>query len=143
MSEADRAILRRQLVRDEGVRLKPYLDTIAHITIGVGRNLSANGITHEEAQLMLEHDIDQCEKQMRFLLPWAEKLDPVRYRVLMNMGFNLGIEGLLAFKNMLACLKVGEYTSAALNMLDSRWAEQVGARATRLAEAMRTGVELP
>ena len=72
-------------------------------------------------------------------MPWARALSPERQAVLVNMAFNLGIAGLLAFKRMLAACERGEYAAAAREMLDSVWAKQVGARAVRLAEQMRTG----
>jgi lysozyme len=66
-------------------------------------------------------------------------LDPVRARVLQNMAFNLGIDGLLGFKNTLSAVKAKNWAAASQGMLSSRWAEQVGARAQRLAKMMRTG----
>ena len=55
------------------------------------------------------------------------------------MVFNLGINRFMGFKNMLRAAKEANYEEAARQMLDSRWATQVGARATKLATAMRSG----
>ena len=72
-------------------------------------------------------------------LPWVETLDEVRQRVLVDMAFNLGIPSLLTFKRTLASVEAGNYTVAAAQMLESKWARQVGTRAIRLSEMMATG----
>jgi lysozyme len=65
----------------------------------------------------------------------------VRQNVLADMCFNLGIGGLLSFKNTLAMVEHGKYEEAAAAMLQSKWATQVGQRAIELSEMMRTGRE--
>ncbi|MCR4300779.1 MAG: hypothetical protein NUV51_04140, partial [Sulfuricaulis sp.] len=72
-------------------------------------------------------------------IPWFADLDPVRQGVLLNMSFQLGVDGLLGFKNTLLCVKVGDYERAADGMLQSLWASQTPARAKRLSEQMRSG----
>lgn len=131
--------LRDQLLLHEGLRLKPYRDTLGHWTIGAGRNLDAKGISRIEALIMLDNDIYEAKRDLFEALPWAEQLDEVRQRVLIDMTFNLGIGGLLKFKRMLAAVEAGDYATASLEMLNSRWAAQTGTRATRLARWMRTG----
>ena len=109
----DRAQMEAELVRDEGERLRVYLDTAKppKRTIGVGRNLDARGIlqsetarfgitlasvlrdgvTREQSRFMLGNDIDDAERDLDRALPWWRSLDPVRQRVLLNMCFNMGI----------------------------------------------------
>lgn len=145
--------LREQIKRDEGRRLDPYVDCCGkswrvcacavkgHLTIGYGRNLDAFGITPEEAELLLDHDEARKLAAVREALPWAEsELSAPRFAVLVNMAFNMGIGGLLAFKKMLAAVRAGDFPRAATEMLDSKWAAQVGIRANRLADQMRSGV---
>src|SRR5260221_216391 len=124
-------MLKLQLINDEGLRLKPYRDTVGKLTIGVGRNLDDKGISQEEAAIMLENDIDEHVALLDAKLPWWRKLDEARQNALANMAFNLGIEGLLGFKNSLALLERGEYEKAAANFAMSKWAKQVGPRADR------------
>ena len=132
--------IKEQLVRHEGLRLKPYRCTAGKLTIGIGRNLDDCGITQSEAYVMLINDIMNCEKQLQSKIPDIYNgLDEVRKSVLLNMCFNLGINGLLGFKNTLAFVKAGEWERAANNMLVSRWAKQVGRRAIELSELMRKG----
>ena len=57
----DRQLLRSQLERHEGLRLKPYRDTVGKLTVGYGRNLEDVGISRDEADFMLDNDIDQVE----------------------------------------------------------------------------------
>ena len=129
-----------ELTRDEGHRLKPYRDSVGKLSIGVGRNLDDVGISAEEAGILLSHDIDRTVAALDAAIPWWRELDDVRQRVLANMAFNMGVDGLLGFKNTLAAAKDGRYADAAAGMLDSKWAGQVGARATRLANMMRKGI---
>ena len=132
-------LLRDELIRDEGIRLKFYFDSVGVPTIGVGRNLRDRGITFEEASYLLMNDIKAVQSALAKDLTWYLRLDPVRRRVLENLGFNVGPAGLLGFRKMLAACEAGDYEQAAIEMLDSKWATQVGARAQRLAVMMRTG----
>lgn len=135
------------LKRDEGLRLKAYKDTVGVWTIGYGHAHVAPGTvwTQAQAEAQLVKDIIKHNEELAQALPWVVRLDPARRRVLQNMAFNLGIgsaargTGLLGFKNTLALIQAGEYEKAAANMLKSKWAGQVGNRAKRLAETMRTG----
>lgn len=129
----------QQLEQDEGLRLKPYRDSVGKLTIGVGRNLDDIGISESEARYLLDVDINQATERIIDHLPWAKNLDVVRMGVLQNMAFNLGIAGLLQFKNFLLAMETNNFEGAAEHMLDSKWAEQVGPRAHRLAEQVRTG----
>lgn len=129
-----------QLVRHEGLRLKPYRCTAGKLTIGVGRNLDDKGISQQEAYELLENDIRECEVQLLTEIPDIYlSLDIPRKVVLINMCFNLGIKGLMGFKNTLAFIAARDWERAANNMLASRWAKQVGRRAIELAEIMRKG----
>jgi lysozyme len=133
----------QQLRRHEGERLTPYRCTAGKLTIGVGRNLEDRGITAEESAYLLNNDIEREWKALKTALPWVTGLNDVRQRVLLDMAFNLGINGLLKFKNTLATIQRGDYERAAGMMLDSLWARQVKGRAVRLAEMMKTGIDGP
>jgi lysozyme len=126
-------------MRDEGLKLKPYRDTVGKLTIGVGRNLDDVGISKGEAELMLSNDVGLTGHALLSALPWTATLDQARFGVLLNMAFNMGVSGLLQFQNMLSFVKAGSWMSAADEMLRSKWAEQVGERAKRLATQMSTG----
>lgn len=131
--------LEDQLIDHEGLELKPYRCTAEKLTIGVGRNIEDRGITEEEARYMLQTDIMIVEDELLAKKPEVAGLDAVRQRVLVDMGFNLGIPTLMKFQNMWNAIEEEDWAEAASQMLDSRWAKQVGRRADRLAEAMATG----
>ena len=134
----NRQLLRSQLERHEGLRLKPYNDTVGKLTIGYGRNLEDVGISRDEADFMLDNDIDQVERQLETVDEYRD-LDAVRQAVIANMAFNLGFAGLMGFKNMWAAIGRRDWESASEEMLNSKWARQVGVRAVELSEIMRTG----
>lgn len=131
--------LAEQLKRHEGIKLKPYRDTVGKLTLGIGRNLEDKGISEKEALSMLNNDVDEFYSKLAKKIPWFLNLDDARQNVLVNMAFNLGIGGLLTFKNTLKECGDGHFYAASKEMLNSKWAEQVGYRANELAEQMRTG----
>ncbi len=126
-----------QLLADEGLRLKPYRCTAGKLTIGVGRNLDDRGISEAEALMLLDDDITDCWTRLSATLPWVETAPEGVQEVLVNMAFNLGVEGLLGFATALGHLQARRYAEAAQAMLASKWARQVGKRAERLAERVR------
>jgi lysozyme len=138
LSYSNRPALYELLQKDEGFRQFPYTDTTGHLTIGVGRNLSVRGISHEEAMFMLQNDVKDCVRELLKLYSWVNSLSDVRKIVLISMAFNLGIAGIAQFRNMWNALESDDYVSAAKHMLDSEWAKQVGNRAERLAHFMET-----
>ena len=112
--------LKQQLVRHEGLRLRPYTCTAGYNTIGVGHNLDTKPISERAAMIILEDDINDAMQDLDRNLPWWRTLpDPAR-GALLDMCFNLGISRLLGFKRMLAALERGDYVGAALEALGSR-----------------------
>ena len=132
--------LKKELIRDEGFRSKPYKCTAGKLTIGVGRNIEDNGITEDEAMYLLENDITSCIKQLTAKLPWYSTKPDAVQRVLTNMCFNLGISKLMSFKKTLGLIELGKYKEASVQMLNSLWARQVGERAVRLSNILRNEV---
>lgn len=153
--------LLRQLRRHEGLgpvrygRTYVYRCTAGARTVGYGRNIDANplnsveqistkwngdSITLEGAEWLLVVDAERVENQVRAKLPWASKLWPARFDVLVNMAFQMGIGGLLGFSNTLRLIRIGAYSVAAAAMLQSKWARQTPDRARELAEQMKSGV---
>lgn len=131
--------LRDDLVRDEGIRLKPYRCTAGKLTIGVGRNLDDNGISHAEAIALLDNDIARVKAECGKAFAWFGALDDSRQDVILNMVFNLGVTRFSQFHQTIQHISRGEYSAAADQMLKSLWAKQVGSRAVRLARKMREG----
>lgn len=129
--------LREQLSRDEGRRNRVYTDTVGKMTVGVGRNISDRAFSEDEIDRMLDNDMAMVRGQLA-TLPVYAGLDPVRQGVLENMCF-MGFERLLGFKKFFAALEVKDWTAASAEMLDSKWALQVGPRAQRLAKQILTG----
>lgn len=128
-----------QLIRDEGMRLKPYQDTRGKTTIGVGRNLSDVGISEPEAKMLLSNDIAFASSMLEQIFPWTSGLDQVRRDALLNMTFNMGIGGLATFRRFLEAMEAGDWEDAHSEMLASEWGGEVGPRAQRLAIQIQTG----
>ena len=137
--------LQTQLIRDEGLVLKPYKDTLGNWTIGVGHLMSAEeiqlyqeGISYQQALDWLAEDIAKVEEQLD-PYSWFHGMDFVRQAAVCNMVFNLGISRFLQFTNTIEMFKQQNWTNAAICMMNSLWAKQVPNRAQRLADQIKTG----
>ncbi len=131
--------LKELLIKHEGIELKPYKCTAKKITIGIGRNLEDNGITQEEALYLLNNDITRIENEVTKKFTWFKNLNEARQDVILNMVFNLGLGGFMKFKNTIRFLETGQYSQAAIELLESAWADQVGDRAKELSKIMAKG----
>lgn len=136
-------VLATQIERHEGFRDTMYLDSEGIATIGLGHNLRDRPMDKSLLQLQGKLDLyqaimdarDLCEQ---FSVKWSDLAEP-RQHVLADMSFNLGKTRLAMFQKMWAALHKREWDQAADQMLDSRWARQVGVRAGLLATMMRKG----
>jgi len=126
------------LIKHEGVRLKPYRDSLGVLTIGVGRNLTDVGLSAEEASYLFQNDIKTATVGAE-TFAWFHQLNVPRQHVVINMIFNLGLYRFRLFKKTITYIERGRYSAAANHMLDSLWAKQVGNRAEELARMMRSG----
>ena len=149
--------LRIQLILNEGLSLTMYKCTAGKNTIGVGRNVDDNpltdeekkhlgnknifktGITKEEAMYLLDNEINEVIGKLTRQISIFIKLDPIRQRVLIDLGFNMGVPGLLKFKNTLAALNRLDYEATAKGLENSLWFTQIKTRGPRVVKMMRTG----
>jgi lysozyme len=128
-----------QLAVDEGKRNRMYLDSRGIPTIGIGHNLRDKPISDAAVRAIFEDDLADAEADAKRIFACFDKLSDARKAVVVNMAFNMGYATLSQFKHTIAMVDAGRYDEAAEAMLQSRWATQVGARAERLADAMRKG----
>lgn len=127
------------LRKHEADRLYPYRCSAGKLTIGTGHNIEDNGIPQEVSDLLLKLDIKDVLKACRKKFPWFCALGETRRIVVASMVFNLGMPRFLRFKKTLNYLEAGQFDKAAVEMLDSRWAIQVGRRAVELSNMMAEG----
>ncbi len=126
------------IARHEGKELLPYEDSEGILTIGVGHNLQHNGISEAVCDLMLAEDIESATDDAKSFR-WFHDLNEARQAVIVDMLFNMGLTRFNGFKKTIGFIKNGLYQTAAREMLDSRWANQVGNRAVELSEMMASG----
>jgi lysozyme len=120
-----------------GIDIKPGSVVIGHPTVGIGEALDVDGLTQDEAEMILNNRIVKIERALAAFAWWRLASDN-RKDVLTNMAFNIGIAGILGFHGMISALMHMDYKTAASEMLNSRWANQVGSRAHVLAHIMET-----
>lgn len=124
---------RDDLYLDEGSRSKPYKDTRGFLTIGVGHNLSAAGLCPAAIRAQFDFDFAGVVEDLNRRIPWWVDQPEVVKRVLVNLTFNMGIQKVLGFHQMLLAMQLGDYPLAASHLLQSAYASQVPNRAKRLA----------
>ena len=127
-----------QIKRHEGVKLKPYHCTAGKLTIGVGRNIEDNGISEREADFLLMNDLSAMADAAKSY-EWYADLNEPRKAVIINMLFNMGQPRFDKFVKTKQFLTDGLYIEAAEEMLNSKWAKDVGRRAEELSEQMARG----
>lgn len=139
-----------QLTRDESNRQFAYDDADGatlirgatlhgNLSIGVGRNLTAKGLSQAERDMLLSNDIADASRALEQGMPWTSGLDQVRRNALINMVFNEGLAHVQGFLKALAAMQAGDWKTASSEFLNSLWAKQVGARAQRLAIQIDSG----
>ena len=146
----------QRLIVNEGLKLKPYYCPAGHLTIGIGRNLEGNplteeekayighsvkdGITNEQAFYLCRNDLKTVRADLDRELPWWRELNADRQFVMIDLCFNMGWKKLLRFQKTLSSIAGGYYELAAKQLMQSLYAKQVGKRAERNAQCLKTGV---
>ena len=141
--------LREELTFDEGCIDKIYLDHLNYPTFGIGHLILETDPEHgqevgtpvseERIKECFEKDIQNVFEDLDRNMPWWRDLPSDLILVMANMSFNLGINRLMKFKNFLSAMQDNDWDKAAVEMLDSRWAIQVGPRAVRLKDRVLKG----
>ena len=133
-------MLKKQLIRDEGDVPYAYQDSLGYWTIGVGFLIDkrkGGRLPDAVRDFWLDYEISKTTTDLEKSLPFFSKLSQARKDALINMAFNLGVNGLLNFKKTIALMAGGKHAEASREMLDSQWARQVGRRANRLSQQWR------
>jgi lysozyme len=135
----DSGMMRVRLIKDEALRLKPYLDTVGRITAGIGRNLSAKGVGQAACDMWFAEDVAEALSGAE-AYPWFTGLDQSRRQVVVCMIFNMGAEAFDEFDGTHDALAAHNWQSASDHMLATKWAQQVGNRALIYARIVRLGI---
>lgn len=138
--------LTADLREDEGEILHAYLDHLGFWTIGVGVLIDerrGGGITADESAYLLANRISSKSAELAARLPWFAGLDQVRKCALLNMAYQLGVDGLLKFRASLTLMRIGQYKAAGEELKNSKWFQQTPARARRVIESIQTGKYRP
>ena len=150
MDIIDKQLMAKEMIEEEGLEcvvyddatglvIKPGVTVVGHPTIGVGRALDKKGLSTAEVSYLLSNDIAEYIDELTEF-PWFMGMDPIRRRVIINMRHQLGLTGLLEFRNMIAYIAVGNWKSASAQGLVSKWANQTPSRALKMMAMLRTGI---
>ena len=119
--------------QEEGFKGIVYKCTEGFDTIGYGTRLP---LSEKEAEMILEYRLNILKSNLSGSLSMLD-IDKKAWDILYNMVYQMGVKGVLNFKNMIKALEAKDYKRAGDEMLDSKWAKQTPARATRLSKAMK------
>jgi lysozyme len=153
----DDATILQRLMLNEGMRNKAYYDTKGKLTIGIGRNLDDNpltqeeicyighnargkAITNEQACYLCRNNIASVKADLDKYLPWWRDLNIDRQFVMIDLMYNLGLKTFMTFRKTLSSIAQGYYITAGDQLMQSKYAKQVGIRARRNAYALKTGI---
>ena len=139
--------LREQLKIDEGVKYEVYKDHLGYPTFGIG-HLVVEGdeemgkpvgtpVSEERVNSVFESDVQKFVVESEKVFPNLKDLPEEAQQVRVNMCFNMGAPRLSKFKKFIAAVNDGNWSTAAVEMMDSRWATQVGVRAERLRDRVQ------
>jgi len=136
---------------EEGYIETPYLDTLGFPTVAGGIRIGPKGAPISCYTFRVPRKVGDVWKQVIVdekvidmnsrpaIYAALKQCNPARADVLYSMAYQMGVDGLAAFKNTLVMISNGNFTGAAEGMLNSLWAKQTPGRARRHAEVMRTG----
>lgn len=137
------------LAREEGFRSKPYICSEGYPTIGIGWRIGFHDqplsdfecmvISEEAAKAQCKAEIRELEMNLHAVIDCWQGLNEPRQAVLVSMAYQMGLSGLLKFKNMLAAIQTQCWNDAAHEGLDSRWAKQTPERAGRQMKTLLLG----
>lgn len=119
--------------QEEGFKGIVYKCTEGFDTIGYGTRLP---LSEKEAEMILEYRLNILKGSLSSSLYMLD-IDKKAWDILYNMVYQMGVKGVLNFKNMIKALEAKDYKRAGDEMLDSKWAKQTPARANRLSKAMK------
>lgn len=129
------------LMRHEGMRGTPYIDSLGVQTIGIGHNLH-KPLSYAAVMQIFKDDVNDAKNDCLHAFSWFAELDETRKGVMINMCFNLGLSRLQGFHKFLKAMELGDYTTAATEMRQSLWATQVKGRAKELAALMEGSADI-
>ncbi len=133
--------LTEMIKRHEGVKSKVYVCSAGFETIGVGRNISDSGLglSDDEIEYLLANDIARVRGELEDTYFWFGALNEARQDAMIDICFNLGLTRLRGFVKALEAMSREQFDIAADEFMDSKWAKQVGMRAIRVTEMIRSG----
>lgn len=134
------SLAKAMFIEDEGYRHFPYLDTKGNLTIGIGHNLDAEGLSNPIIDRIFVEDLARTIKGCYRAFPDIATYSLPRQLALVNMAFQMGLQGLLGFRKTIALIREGRWEDAAIEAAESKWAKvDSPKRAARVIKMLRDG----
>jgi len=128
-------------MKDEGFRAKVYLDHLGFPTIGYGTRVSELKVTAIEAERWLDAELDEKEERLRKIVLY-DTLSIARKNVIRSMAYQMGVRGVLKFRNMWVAIGNKDFNEAGAQMRDSQWWRDPATRkrAERMSRRMTANI---
>lgn len=130
--------IREMLINHEGNKTHLYKDSLGILTIGVGWNIQEKGLPSHIIDALLDYSIAEAQGYC-VKYSWYLDLCQPRKDAIIDMMFNLGPSRFAGFKIFILLMANEDYKNASVEMLDSKWAKQVGGRAQYLSKLIKNG----
>jgi lysozyme len=140
--------LREQLKIDEGVKYEIYKDHLGYDTFGIGHLIVKEDeefgkpvgtkVSEDRVNAVFTRDVLKMISEAKILFPKFDTLPEEAQQVITNMIFNMGRPRLSNFKKFISFINESKWVEASNEMLNSTWAKQVGKRAQRLSDKIKS-----
>ena len=128
-SKSSKVSLKDFLVEHEGYEKYPYKDTKGNLTIGIGHNLTANGLPDFMIERLFSHDVQIATRELIELFSQFARFSRGRQIALTSMMFQMGGDRFKGFKKMIQAIQVSDWDKVVVEALDSKWAREFEGRA--------------
>lgn len=140
MSRGGDYTLHQYIAAHEGFQGELYQCPAGKNTIGFGFNLDALAMPKLVALVWLDMLVSECIRDLTRIFPNFDWFGEARQWALVDMRYNLGVEGFRGFEKMRKAIEERDWAKAADEALDSKWSKDVGSRAEIDAELLRRGM---
>lgn len=130
---------------DEGWRPFAYQDHLDNWTIGYGflvDERKGGRLPESIGRAWLLHLVTEIWAELTRREPWILHQPDDVQRALGNMAYQMGVDGVLGFRNTLSLLKSGQRVAAGIEALDSDWARNQTPRRARRVAALMAGIPM-
>lgn len=128
--------LLKSIKENEGYSKTVYKCTEGYDTIGYGFAIKDLELSKEICEILLREKLEKLKKDIKNRFEWFVDSPELIQEVVIEMCYQLGINGFSKFKKTIYLFETNQYEEASVEMLDSLWAKQTPNRAKGLSQSV-------